>query len=348
MTGPSLHWFFATLAIMTQHAQSTPADASAALQIFETGFILGHLTTVDVRTLNVYLPGARALMAQGLGGTPEQLESVANAGALSTSVAAAALGSQVAKLATAQGQGSAQCGFWSGSTPSLPPAPPDRDASREQKTRRPEAVKRKMYAATGTVYYQSTGSHGGMVLLKTDSGLLDLSLSDESQLNLSDSVRAWDNGAVWQVHYYKKDNGYGHFFLYIDKATFTGEVNSSIDAASTLIKKYYEILARRMYTKAYGLFSEKQKAHTTIKELWQKNDTFTAPGDVDFCSRPKCVDIKIVSHDKAKVMIRVDTGLLKKRDQTCYKNTDTCYYQHTVINRGGSWYIDDTQNIHDF
>jgi hypothetical protein len=254
MTGPSLHWFFATLAIMTQHAQSTPADAAAALQIFETGFILGHLTTVDVRTLNA----------------------------------------------------------------SLPPAPTDRDASREQKTGRHEAAKRKMYAATGTVYYQSTGSHGGMVLLKTDSGLLDLSLSDESRLNLSDSMRAWDNGAVWQVHYYKKDNGYGHFFLYIDKATFTGEVNSSIDAASTLIKKYYEILARRMYTEAYGLFSEKQKAHTTIKELWQKNDTFTAPGDVDFCSRPKCVDIKIISHGKAKVIIRVDTRLLKKRDQTCY------------------------------
>src|SRR2546430_10212699 len=50
MTGPDLRWFFATLAIMTRHAQSTPADAAAALQIFETGFILGHLTTMDVRT----------------------------------------------------------------------------------------------------------------------------------------------------------------------------------------------------------------------------------------------------------------------------------------------------------
>jgi hypothetical protein len=349
LTGPELRWFFITLAILTQHAQSTPADAAAALQIFETGFILGHLTTVDVRTLNVYLPGARALMAQGLGGKPEQLESVSNAGALLTSVAATALGSQVAKLATAQGQGSAQCGFWSGSTSALPPAPTHKEASREQKKGRPDAAKRKMHAATGTVYYHSNGNHSGMVLLKTDSGLLDLTWSDESQLNLSDPVpvRAWDNGAVWQVEYYKEDNGYGHFFLYIAKATFTGEVNSSIDAASTLIKKYYELLARRMYTEAYGLLSEKQKAHTTIKDLWQNNDTFTAPGDVDFCSRPNCVDIKIVAYDKAKVIVRVYTGLLKKRDHTCYKNTDTCYYQHTVINRGGSWYIDDMQTIHD-
>src|SRR5262249_16808545 len=145
-----------------------------------------------------------------------------------------------------------------------------------------------------------------------------------------------------------KDNSTGHFLLTIDKATFTGEVNSSIDAASTLIKKYYELLARRMYTEAYELFNEKQKAQTTIKNLWQNNDTFTAPGDVDFCSRPKCVDIKIVSYDKAKIIIRVNTGLLKKPDHTCYKNTDTCYYQHTVINRGGSWYIDDTQTLRDF
>jgi len=121
LTGPELRRFFTTLAILTQHAQSTPADAATALQIFETGFIQGHLTTVDVRTLNVYLPGARALMAQGLGGKPEQLESVSNAGALLTSVAAVALGSQVEKLVTAQGQGSTQCGLWSGSAPTPPP-----------------------------------------------------------------------------------------------------------------------------------------------------------------------------------------------------------------------------------
>src|SRR5438477_1531124 len=45
------------------------------------------------------------------------------------------------------------------------------------------------------------------------------------------------------------------------------------------------------------------------------------------------------SHDKAKVIIQVDIRLLKKSDQRdCPKNIDTCYYQHTVINRGGSWY----------
>jgi tape measure domain-containing protein len=122
MTGPELRWFFTTLAIMTQHAQSTPADAATALQIFETSFIRGHLTTMDIRMLNVALPGARALMAQGFGATPERLESAANIGSgLPPSVAAAALGSQVAKLATAQGQGSAQCGYWSGSTPAPPP-----------------------------------------------------------------------------------------------------------------------------------------------------------------------------------------------------------------------------------
>jgi hypothetical protein len=121
LTGPDLRRFFSTLAILTHHAQSTPADAAAALQIFETGFNVGHLTTGDVRTLNVALPGARALMAQGLGGTPEKLESVADIGALFTSVAAAALGGGVAKLATVKGQGSTQCGYWSGSTPAPPP-----------------------------------------------------------------------------------------------------------------------------------------------------------------------------------------------------------------------------------
>jgi hypothetical protein len=95
-------------------------------------------------------------------------------------------------------------------------------------------------------------------------------------------------------------------------------------------------------------FNDKQKAQSAIKDLWQNNPTFTAPGDVDFCSQPKCVDIKIASHDKAKVIIQVDTRLLKKRDQRgCPKSTDTCYYQHTVINRGGSWYIDDMQKITD-
>jgi hypothetical protein len=37
LTGPDLRWFFSTLAILTQHAQSTPADAAAALQLFESG-----------------------------------------------------------------------------------------------------------------------------------------------------------------------------------------------------------------------------------------------------------------------------------------------------------------------
>src|SRR2546429_7832900 len=36
LTGPKLRWFFTTLAILTRHAQSTPADAATALQIFET------------------------------------------------------------------------------------------------------------------------------------------------------------------------------------------------------------------------------------------------------------------------------------------------------------------------
>ncbi len=205
-----------------------------------------------------------------------------------------------------------------------------------------------MQTTTGTVYYHSNGNRGGMILLKTASGLLDLSWGTESQLNLSDPMKAWKNGAVWHVQYSKEYNGYGHFFLNIDKGTFAGEVNTAIDAASTLIRKYYELLARRMYTEAYGLFSEGHKAHTTIEDLGQTSETFTSPADVNFCSRPKCVDIKIVSHDKAKVIIRVDTGLLKKRDHTCYKNTDTCYSQHTIINIGGSWYINDTQNIRDF
>jgi hypothetical protein len=360
MTSPQLRQFFATLAIMTQRAQSTPADAAAALQLFESGFILGYLTTVDVRTLNVYLPGARALMAQGLGGTPEQLESAANAGALWTSVAVAALGSQVAKLVTAQGQGSAQCGFWSSPTPSLPPAPPDKEAPREQKKGRSATTKSKMQATTGTAYYHSNGNHSGMILLKTASDLLDLTWDSKSQLNFSDLpsdlklsgpvpvTRAWNNGAVWRVQYSKEDNGYGRFFLHIDKGTFAGEVNTAIDAASMLIRKYYELLARRMYTEAYGLFSEGHKAHTTIEDLGQTSETFTSPADVDFCSTPSCIDIKIVSHDKAKVLVRVYIGLLKKRDHTCYKNTDTCYSQHTIINIGGSWYIDDTQNIRDF
>jgi hypothetical protein len=354
----SVHQFFVTLAIFTQHVQGTPADAAAALQIFEGGFIRGYLTLVDVRALNVNLPGARELMAQGLFGTSAQLESAARAEVLLTNVAAAALGSQVAKLA--QRQGGAQCGFWAGSTPSVPPVPPDKEAPREQKKGRSATTKSKMQAATGTVYYHSDGNHGGMVLLKTDSGLLDLTWSDESQLKPSERsqnlklpapipVRARDNGAVWHVQYYKKDNGYGHFFLYLDKVTFTGEVNAAIDAASTLIKKYYELLARRKYTEAYGLFSERHKAYTTLEALGQtSSETFTSPADDNFCSTPPCIDIKIVSHDKTKVLIRVDAGLLKKPDYACYKNPDTCYSQHTIINMGGSWYIDDTQNIRDF
>lgn len=95
-----------------------------------------------------------------------------------------------------------------------------------------------------------------------------------------------------------------------------------------------------------GSSTTNKKAQTIIKNLWQNNPTLTAPGNVDFCSQPKCVDIKVVSHDKAKVIIQVDISLLKKSDQrNCLKNIDTCYYQHTVINRGGSWYIDDMQKI---
>jgi hypothetical protein len=130
LTGPDLRRLFTTLAFLTQHAQSTPADAATALQIFESGFIQGHLTTWDVRTLNVALPGARALMAQGFGGKPELLESAADMRVLFTSVAAVALGSQVAKLASAQGQGNAQCGLLSDSTPPLPPAPTHRKGIR--------------------------------------------------------------------------------------------------------------------------------------------------------------------------------------------------------------------------
>src|SRR5262245_48975487 len=51
LTGPDLRRLFAALAFLTQHAQSTPADAATALQIFETSFILGYLTTTDMRTL---------------------------------------------------------------------------------------------------------------------------------------------------------------------------------------------------------------------------------------------------------------------------------------------------------
>ena len=286
-------------------------------------------------------------MAQGFLVTPEYLESVADMRVIFTGVAAVALVSQVENLVTTQGHGSAPCGLWSASPPAPPPAPPPhKEAPREQKKGRSATTKSKIQATTGTVYYHSNGNHAGMVLLGTNSGLLNLRWDDESQLKqLSDFVRAWDNGAVWKVEYSRESDGFGNFFT-IDKATFTGEVNSSIDAASTLIKKYYELLARRMYTEAYELFNEKQKAQTTIKSLWQNNSTFTALGDIDFCSQPKCVDIKIVSHDKAKIIIHVNTELLKKRGQrNCLINIDTCYYQHTVINRGGSWYIDDMQKI---
>ena len=44
LAGPDLRRLFAALAFLTQHAQSTPADAATALQIFETVFILGHFT----------------------------------------------------------------------------------------------------------------------------------------------------------------------------------------------------------------------------------------------------------------------------------------------------------------
>src|SRR5262249_31382474 len=154
-------------------------------------------------------------------------------------------------------------------------------------------------------------------------GLLDLTWDDTSQLKLSDSWRAWVHGAVWKVEYYNKT---------INKGTFTGEVNAAIDAASTLIKKYYELLARRMYTEAYELFDDKQNTQTIIKNLWPNNRTSTASG----------VEIKIVSHDEAKVILHVDTERLIKNDyKSCLDNIDPCYYQHTVINRGGSWYIDD-------
>jgi hypothetical protein len=150
VTGPDLRRLFTTLAFLTRHAQSTPADAATALQIFETGFIQRNLTTMDVRTLNVALPGARTLMAQGLGWTPETLESAADMHVLFTSVAATGLRLQVEKLVTTQGQGSTPCGYWSGSTPALPPPPPHKEASREQKKGRPDAAKGKMQAATGT------------------------------------------------------------------------------------------------------------------------------------------------------------------------------------------------------
>jgi hypothetical protein len=46
--------------------------------------------------------------------------------------------------------------------------------------------------------------------------------------------------------------------------------------------------------------------------------------------------------------VRIYAGLLKKHDYTCYKNTDTSYSQHTIINMDGSWHIDDMQNVRDF
>jgi hypothetical protein len=182
LSGPDLRRLFAALAFLTQHAQSTPADAATALQIFETGFSGGYLRSGDVHSLNLALPGTRAIIAQGLLITPEIPDSGLDIVRIPTSLAAVVLSFNVETLATAQGQGNAPCGF-----SALPPAPPHKEASREQKKGRSDAAKRKMQAATGTVYYHSNGNHGGKILLKTDAGLLDLLWDDESQLNFSDS-----------------------------------------------------------------------------------------------------------------------------------------------------------------
>ena len=74
-----------------------------------------------MRSLNLALPGTRAIIAQGLLITPEKLDSGLDIVRIPTILAAMALSFHVETLATAQGQGSAPCGLWSGSTPTSPP-----------------------------------------------------------------------------------------------------------------------------------------------------------------------------------------------------------------------------------
>lgn len=71
--------------------------------------------------------------------------------------------------------------------------------------------------------------------------------------------------------------------------TFTGEINHAIHAASELVKKYYEMLARRMYKEAYELLSEQKRLLTNIIDLSHDVDTFESPYEF---WRTMCTDIR--------------------------------------------------------
>src|SRR5262249_35725095 len=141
--------------------------------------------------------------------------------------------------------------------------------------------------------------------------------------------RILDLGAVWQIRYYQDSEGH----LYLDRVTFTGELNYAINTAANLVKKYYEMLALRMYTEAYGLLSQQEKSHTNMINLSQNSDTFdtfSQNSDTLVAKSPHCTDIKVVSHAKDKVIVQADIGCLKKPAYAYASNNDN-YYQCEVI-----------------
>ena len=209
----------------------------------------------------------------------------------------------------------------------------DKTRPLEQKRQQVHDATRKVYYAIGTLYYASVGSHMGTVLLKTDSKLLKLTIGEKGTYNGFSDEHAWDKGAAWEVHYYEDE--YGE--LRIDRAVFAGEVDHTIHIASQLVKKYFEMLVRLMYTEAYEMISQREKSYTNINSLSHGSDTLVSSSDAKF--HPKCTDIKIVSQAKNKIVVQANISCLRKPDYAYYENDDN-YYQCDVININGNWYLE--------
>lgn len=111
----------------------------------------------------------------------------------------------------------------------------------------------------GVLYFVGSGNHIIQCILKTESGSLDFSVVEKTQMKgfhpQSDDDAAWNLGARWQVIYHNEGKELG---LTADSVMYLGKVES-IDAAQKIAYDYLNLLADQSLKEAYSKLSSDAK-----------------------------------------------------------------------------------------
>jgi hypothetical protein len=183
--------------------------------------------------------------------------------------------------------------------------------------------------ATGTLYYLEESEGEGLVHIYAKKNLLRLHyMQEELKQSGFHGQSATYYGAIWTISYHKDDTG-----LVLDKATFTGNFDESVNRATTLVRNHYYDLYHKDYSSAYNNLSpawQKSQSYNSFVKGF-KNVTFSE----NSASTPSNA-LKIIGQNSKLVLVLVDMSWFTGEDS---------YLEYEVVKINNSWYIDRVKKI---